>query len=226
MGKLAVLITLLGLSSFGKSAVASEPYMEAQGNFMVRILGAAVLPDSSAVTSVVGGNAEVSDAYIPAATLTYFLTPNIAAELFCCVAQHQVDGRGTLAASGEIADTWIFPPTVTLQYHFADMGNFKPYLGAGVTWIHFFDMNAGDLAPVTVNIDDAFGFALQAGVDISIGGNWNLNLDVKKIFISTDVEWSNGITADLEIDPLIVSVGLGYRFNLGDLFGSRSAPLN
>ena len=84
MGKFAVLVTLLGLMSFGKSAAASEPYMDAQGNFMVRILGTAVLPDSSAATSVAGGNAEVSDAYIPATTLTYFLTPNIAAELFCC----------------------------------------------------------------------------------------------------------------------------------------------
>jgi len=57
------------------------------------------------------------------------------------------------------------------------------------------------LAPVTIDIDDAFGFALQGGVNMALGGNWSLNVDVKKFFIDTDVRWSNGITADLEIDP-------------------------
>ena len=68
---------------------------------------------------------------IPALTLSYFLSPNLAVELFCCFAKHEIDGKGTIANLGEIADTWIFPPALTLQYHFTSLGRLEPYVGAG-----------------------------------------------------------------------------------------------
>jgi outer membrane protein len=40
-----------------------------------------------------------------------------------------------------------------------------------------------------------------------------VNLDVKKLWISTDVSINNGaINADVDINPWIVGVGVGYRF--------------
>lgn len=207
-----------------------------EGNFMVRVLGAGVLPDADASVSIGGvatptANADVSDEFIPAATLTYFLTKNIGLELFCCFAKHQADGEGSIAGLGEIADFWIFPPALTATYHFDGMGAFKPYVGAGVQYIYFFDEKSSTAVSDSVEIDDALGFTLQAGVDFSLGGGWYLNADVKKTWIDTEVTWrQNGgttVTADLDVDPLIVSAGLGYRFNLEDLFGSRSeaAPM-
>ena len=52
------------------------------GNFMVRVLGTVVDPDSSAVVSngagvIAGANAEASTEVIPALTLSYFLNKNI-----------------------------------------------------------------------------------------------------------------------------------------------------
>jgi outer membrane protein len=42
---------------------------------------------------------------------------------------------------------------------------------------------------------------------------WHANIDVKKVFLDTDVSFANGaINADVDIDPWIVGVGLGYRF--------------
>lgn len=205
------------------------------GNFMVRVLGSGVLPDTDADISTATGvalptyDADISDEFIPAATLTYFFSPNLAVELFCCFANHQAKGKGALSAVGDIADFWIFPPSLTLQYHFTGMGGFKPYVGAGLTYIHFFDEDSGNLTNATsVDIDDAVGFALQAGADISLGNNWYLNMDVKKVFIDTEASWRGGgvdLDADVDIDPWIVSAGIGYRFDLGDLFGRRSAPL-
>ena len=53
------------------------------------------------------------------------------------------------------------------------------------------DVGSGLVGVATsVDVDDAWGFALQAGVDVAIGGNWSLNLDVKKIFLDTDVDWA------------------------------------
>ena len=50
-------------------------------------------------------------------------------------------------------------------------------------------------------------------MDIPITGNWYANIDVKKVFISTTAKFSpSGIRADVDIDPWLVGVGVGYKF--------------
>jgi outer membrane protein len=203
------------------------------GNFMVRVLGTVVAPDSEATVSnssgvIAGADAEASTETIPTLTLTYFLNKNVALELLCCVAKHEVDGKGTIANLGEVADTWIFPPAITLQYHFDGMGALKPYAGVGFQYIAAFSEGTGDnaLGASSVEVDSSIGFSLQAGLDISIGGGWYLNADVRKTWIEHDVKWvGTGVTADLDLDPWIYSLGVGYRFNLEDLLGRRGNPV-
>ena len=224
----AIFATSLTMMS-GPPAMAGDT----TGNFMVRVLGTVVDPDTKATVSaggavLPGADADASTEVIPALTLTYFLNKNWAVELLCCFAKHQVDGEGVLAPLGEIADTWIFPPAVTLQYHFDNMGGFKPYVGAGLQYIHFFGEGTGDnvLGATSVDIDDAVGFTLQAGVDVSLGDGWYLNADVKKTWLDTEVTWHLGgadVKGDVDLDPWIFSAGLGYRFNLEDIFGRRGS---
>jgi outer membrane protein len=61
-----------------------------------------------------------------------------------------------------------------------------------------------------------------------------LNADVKKTWLDTTVTWHNtalpggvNVVGDAALDPWIFSAGLGYRFNLGDIFGHRAeaAPI-
>lgn len=53
---------------------------------------------------------------------------------------------------------------------------------------------------------------------------WYLNFDVKKTWIDTDAHWEGTpVTAEVDIDPWIYSLGIGYRFNLEDIFGRRTA---
>jgi outer membrane protein len=201
------------------------------GNFMVRVQGTVVDPDSSATVkaggSVVPGyDADVSTEVLPTLTLSYFLNKNIAIELFCCFAKLEAEGKGGINGV-DLGDFWVFPPALTLQYHFDNFGAFKPYVGAGVQYIHFFSEGNSDLG-AKIDLDDAFGFTLQAGIDVSIGSGWYLNADVKKTWIDTDASWgATGITADVDIDPWIFSLGVGYRFNLEDVFSRRAeaAPL-
>jgi outer membrane protein len=227
---------------FASGAVAAAVVLAGQpatagsesGNFMVRVLGTVVDPDSSADVYSNGSlvsthDAEVSTEVIPALTLSYFLNKNIAIELFCCFAKMEAEGKGTLNGV-DLGDFWIFPPALTLQYHFDGMGALKPYVGAGVQYIHYFGEGNSDstLSNAQIELDDAFGFTLQAGVDVSLGGGWYLNADVKKTWLDTDASWKGtDITADVEVDPWIYSVGLGYRFNLEDIFGRRAeaAPM-
>ena len=140
--------------------------------------------------------------------------------------------KGSLAGQGDVAETWAFPPILTLQYHFTNMGAFKPYIGAGVQWIHFFKSGSADntLRSTGVDFDDAFGVVLQAGFDVQLGGGRYLNADIKKSWLDTTATWHSStvtggdIKAKVDLDPLIISAGIGYRFNLEDLFGRRSAP--
>lgn len=216
------------------------------GNFMVRVLGAGVITQDKLSTldsmsglpvsnlKAAGFDASISDEVVPAATLTYFLNRNVALELFCCFAQHQVNvdaPAGLAALSGKVAETWIFPPAVTLQYHFDGLGAFKPYVGAGAQYIAFFSEETGSntLQASKVEIDGAFGLTIQAGFDVAIGNGWYLNADVKKTWLDTKATWHNSaitggdIVAKVDLDPLIISAGLGYRFNLEDLFGRRTS---
>lgn len=198
------------------------------GNVMVRVLATGVLPDTDAgpITGGVTAPAnsyEVSDELIPALTLSYFVTKNWALELFCCFAKHNIDGKGALAGV-DVGDTWIFPPAVTLQYHLDPIAGWKPYAGVGFQYINFFDTSSNALGG-SMDIDDAFGFTLQAGVDVELGSGWYLNADLKKTWLDTSWTINNGgvITGSFDLDPWIVSAGLGYRFNLEDVLGGRAA---
>lgn len=212
-------VAALACAGVSASQAAAGDY---NGDFLVRVQGTYVnFNDDSTAKGGIGGELELDDEVIPTLTLTYFLNKNLALELFCCFANLEADH----SAVGHVADFWVFPPALTLQYHFDSMGGFKPYVGAGIQYIlPFSEDGKGALAAANVEVDDALGFTLQAGFDKELGQGWYLNADVKKTWIEHTVSVNGTDEFDVEIDPLIVSVGLGYRFNLSDLFGARAAP--
>lgn len=217
MGKVALAAAALSAVAVATPASAGNY----AGDFMVRVQGTYVdFNDDSSAVGTLTGAVELENEFIPAATLTYFLSKNIGVELFCCFAKLQAEH----SALGEVADFWVFPPALTLQYHFDPMGGFKPYVGAGVQYIlPFSEKGKGALSGADVEVDDALGFTLQAGVDVELGQGWYLNADVKKTWIEHTVSVNGVDQFDVGIDPWIFSVGVGYRFNLSDIFGSREA---
>jgi len=207
---------------------------DSNGNFQAKLGITGVLTDDDTKSLTAGGApvagafAETNDTVIPSLTLTYYLNKNFAVELFCCFDKVNVEAKGTLSGLGDIASTWIFPPILTVQYHFDGLGAIKPYVGVGAEWVHYFDSKS-KIAGDTVDFDDSFGFALQGGVDYDLGQGWSLGLDVKKVWEDTKITWTGTalggapVVAKHDIDPLFVTANLGYRFNLSDLFGSREA---
>ena len=146
----------------------------------------------------------INDKTIPEVDITYFFNKNIAAELILTVPQ-----KHTLRAGGApIGTLKHLPPTLTVQYHF-DLGGFKPYVGAGLNYTRFSSVHLA----AGVSIDrNSFGPALQAGVDIPLSKNLYLNFDVKKVYIKTDVAAGGAKLGTFKVDPVLVGVGLGYRF--------------
>lgn len=149
----------------------------------------------------------VSNKTIPEVDISYFFTPNIAAELILTYPQkHNVYADGV----GKIGTFKHLPPTLSLQYHFTPEAQFSPYVGAGVNYTRISSVKllngAGDLE------NDSFGLALQAGVDFKLDKNWSINLDVKKVQIRSDVMAGGVKVSKVKVDPLLIGVGIGYRF--------------
>lgn len=183
------------------------------GDFLIRGRGIVVEPDEDADISVIGGDVDIETAVMPEVDFTYFLTDNFALELIAAVSPHDVDAVGTSLGDAPVGELLLLPPTLTLQYHYPVTERFKPYVGAGINVTFFIDEDAKGPLVTDIDADTAVAPAVQAGFDYQISGPWMLNLDVKKIFLDTDVSLNNGaITADVDIDPWIFGFGIGYRF--------------
>lgn len=118
------------------------------------------------------------------------------------------------AAGPKIASTWLLPPTLTLQYHFTELGAFKPYVGVGVNYtIPFSEKGYNGLT--NFSMKSAFGLAAQVGFDYMINRNWGINVDVKKLWLRHDWKGTLGggaVKGKANLDPWIVGVGVTYRF--------------
>ena len=201
----------------------SESIALDKGDWLVRLRGIGVIPtDESGPISpdLLTSGLDLQPAIVPELDITYMATPNIGIELILATSPHDLDGTGAIAGLGKTAETMLLPPTLLLQYHFDTGTGFRPYVGAGVNYTISYAENADRsleavLVPTSVSADDALGWAIQAGVDYHINERWLLNLDVKYIDIGVDVELnSRGTmrTLDVDINPIVVGGGFGYRF--------------
>lgn len=201
MRKSIIAAVLLGATALTGIA----PAFADAGDWQVRARAIGVIPDEdSSLTPAL--NASVDDSWMPEVDFTYFFTDNIAAELILATTEHDVSASGV-----NLGSVWVLPPTLTLQYHFTNFGSFQPYFGAGVNYTVFY----GEDEPAGINIsyDNGFGLALQAGADFMMDEHWLFNVDVKKIWLSTDVNVNGGaVTGEVELDPWVVGIGVGYRF--------------
>jgi outer membrane protein len=207
-----ILLTSAAMLAFSGAAEAAAKFQA--GDFMIRGRAIGVIPseDVSITGAVTGSQIDIDTSVVPELDFSYFVTDNIALELIAAITPHDVNTKTSSAGPLDLGDVWLLPPTLTVQYHFTDLGQFKPYLGAGVNYTHFFGEDKGT-SVTSVEYDDSFGPALQAGVDYMLDEHWMLGLDVKKIWINTDVKFNNGaIRADVDINPWVVGVGVGYKF--------------
>ena len=185
---------------------------QTEGNWLVRVRAIDIIPDKSSDAGVTAQDAvTLNNVVAPEVDISYFFTKNIAAELILTYPQqHDV----TLAGTGKIGTVKHLPPTLTLQYHFLPDAQFRPYVGAGLNYTKFSDvnLNVGGALPLFLD-SSSTGGALQAGMDIKLSGNMYLNFDIKKVWIGTDVKTAGGVkVTHLNLNPWLPGVGLGWRF--------------
>lgn len=185
---------------------AAGPY-EA-GSVLLRLRAVEIVPDVSSTVSI-GGKVSITDTTIPEADITYFVTDHWAVEAIAGTDKHAIYYNKTT----KLANVWLLPPTITVQYHFDQIGPFKPYVGAGPNFTIFYDRSTGPLGKLRTT--DNWGFALQVGTDIPLteDGQYFLNLDVKRLFLSTHAAFSVApVTASVNINPWLIGTGVGIRF--------------
>lgn len=209
------LLDLGVLAVVALGSTASITALAEEGRFMVRVRAVNLDPanDSDAIPGlgVPSDAIRVEDRVIPEIDFTYFLTKNIAAELVLTYPQkHDVSLSGT-----KIGSFKHLPPTLTLQYHFQPDAQFRPYIGAGVNYTRITSVNLAVPGVGALDLEnDSFGGALQAGFDVKLNQSWFLNVDIKKVWIKSDVmlKATGAKVSAVNVDPVLFGVGVGYRF--------------
>ena len=197
-------IAVAALLTLASGAALAQQAKQTEGPWMVR--ARAVYIDTTADTSGVATalDLNVDNKWIPEVDISYFFNKNIAAELILTWPQKMTLNAGNTA----IGSFKALPPTLLLQYHFDGLP-VKPYLGAGINYTKFSSISL----PAGVSMDgSSWGGALQVGVDIPLKDNLYLNLDLKKVWMGTDVYVSGVNSGSLNVNPLLWGVGLGWRF--------------
>jgi outer membrane protein len=169
-----------------------------------------------------GLKVDVSNSVVPTVGIDYYYSNNLSAELILGSSFHSIKAKGALLGvtpvNAKIQSTWTLPPTLTAKYHFAPNSQINPYVGGGVGAIWFF--GGGGKNGFKVKLPANAGLVLQAGVDVATQGPWSVNVDVKKEFFNTKakVPAANDplagvdLNSSVDLDPWIVSVGVGYKF--------------
>ena len=197
--------------------------------WQVRVRALGVLPDTGGSTVTVQGvpslsspnsGLSIGNSVVPELDISYYFTPNIAAELVLGVTPHSITGNGALA-NLNIGSAWLLPPTLMAQYHFTNFGAFKPYVGLGVNYTFFFSQSPGytptnGLSVTSLGLNNTFGAAAQIGFDYMIDRHWGVNFDVKKLLLrptyNATVNNTIAVSGTANIDPWLIGAGVTYRF--------------
>jgi outer membrane protein len=212
-------ISCLAAGVLAATSLPAQAYEAGDWVVRGRIINVNPNDDSGAVSlngsPIAGSGVSVDDDTVLEVDFTYMLHRNWGLELILATSEHNADGSGSLAGV-DLLDSDVLPPTLTLQYHFLPGNNIRPYAGIGINYTHFYNEDGkGGFSAFDVDIDDSWGLAAQAGVDVDLNKDWFVNFDVKYIDIDTTAKLTSGSTvykADVDIDPWVWGIGIGTSF--------------
>lgn len=182
------------------SAQAADDYKK----FGVRFRAVYVAPEEKFDAALRPLEPSLTDNVIPELDLEYFFTKNISSELILGVTRHDVKLGGDVAGS-----TYGLPPTLTVKYHPLAGATVSPYVGVGVNVLIPFASHMNNTPDFKV--DKSMGWAAQLGADFKLTDALYFNVDYKYLNAETKVRIA-GTKYNLDLNPHLVGVGVGYRF--------------
>ncbi len=230
-----VIMKKIFLSFFGSLIIIlffADIATAAKGDIVIRLRATAVIADeqsnlyeqtekstglANALYGTPDAKLDINSNVIPEIDFSYYITNNIAAELVLALGtKHDVKIKPiTSSNNSDLGSINILPPTLTFQWHFNPDESFDPYFGVGATYARVMD-NRLDLCctnnlPIHVERNN-FGPTIQAGFDFNFDDTYLFNLDLKRSWIKADVKTGDALIDELDINPWIVSLGVGMRF--------------
>lgn len=217
--KLLALAAAMTVAS-GASAQSAGSWI---GTFGINKITPKVESGDISAPALPGTKADVESDTKPRFTIGYMYTDNISAELDLGLPyKHDLIGAGAIQGTGKLGDSEVLPPTALLQYRFLPANSmFRPYVGLGITYAYFQkERGSGQLTALlntggpgaTFKIDNKWAASYQIGGTMKINEKWFLDTTVIKTKLKTDVHFSTGQNQSVKLDPLAVSVSIGYRF--------------
>lgn len=193
-------------------------FAQKAGEFHMRVRATGVVPMEDATIGAIGGNVAVTNNLIPEVDFTYYFTDHLAAELILGTSKHEVVATNTALGNIDLGRVMLLPPTLSVQYHFLPTKKLNPYVGVSGNYTIFYDQGTGkgrNGAVTDVDYDNAFGYGFQFGMDYKITDKIYWNVDVKKLYMNTDVTVGTnlGVTvpADVDLNPWLISTGIGFK---------------
>ena len=186
------------------------------GDFLIGASVIGVLPTNGGSVDIIGGSPHANNAWTGQLDFTYFVNSNFSLNLIAATTRHDLEAQNTVLGNVALGRVWALPPTLTVQYHPIPMSRFSPYVGLGLNYTIFYG-EGGTRNPAVTNVDvrNAPGVALNAGLNVEVAPNWVLNFDVKYLYLrpQAHVDTVIGrINATANLDPWVVGAGIRYRF--------------
>lgn len=122
---------------------------------------------------------------------------------------------GDFVATADLGYAELYPLMAVLQWHMLERGSIRPYIGAGVSHVILRNIDKETIGITGIDFEDPTGLVVNGGLRFPFGDRWNALADARYTPIETQARARFiGTTAVSEIDvnPLIVSFGLAYRF--------------
>ena len=204
----------VAVSCFAMPALAYEA-----GDVIVRFGPALVAPDSKSSPDLV----EVDNGVGFGISATYMVHNNVGVELLGALPfEHDLNGSGALSGV-DVGSTEHLPPTLLVNYYPNVSEKFQPFIGVGFNYTMFFREDADpELAPALggttaeLSLTDSKGIAYEIGFDIPLKDNlvftasaWNVDIDTTA---RVKVDGATAAVIDVEIDPWVYMVGVGFTF--------------
>jgi len=127
-------------------------------------------------------------------------------------------GSGSIAPYGKMLATTIGPSALTVQYQPFHDGFFRPYVGAGASYMIIFSTH--DAAVQNAKLSNDLAPEVEVGSDFMVANNWGFFAEVKKAFLTThatgNIPVAPGvlypISGRVGLDPWVYATGVTFHF--------------
>jgi outer membrane protein len=199
-----------------------SPSLAQSDRWTVRGRAIAVVADDDSETVADTGSAIAVDSSFGAEIgVTYLVLPQWGLELSAWYAPLDLSTVGGNAAGLDVGSVDLLSATLSVQYRFQTESRFDPYVGVGIALAQLggyaatSDMVAAGIADITFS--NIFRLFTQFGADVEIGKGWLLNVDLRYMPMTTQMDFITAAGASLDktaldLNPFLISLGIGRSF--------------